>query len=98
MRCPAQGAVGGWVILGLYSDGFVCVSSHYLILPRVSSLVVSGLKVSAPTPKAQGLISRQEGGFHKWFFRALSEIKPNIQKNEKPKMNPRQMVVTKAGK
>ena len=26
--------------LVLYSDGFVCVSSYYLILPRVSSLVV----------------------------------------------------------
>ena len=29
----------------------------YLILPRVSSLLVEGLGVSAPTPKAQGLIS-----------------------------------------
>ena len=33
------------------------MSSHYLILPRVSALVVWGLGVSAPTPKAQGLIS-----------------------------------------
>ena len=32
------------------------MSSHYLILPRVSSLLVYGLEVSAPTPKAQGLI------------------------------------------
>ena len=61
IRCPAQCATGGWV-LGcrvLYSSGFLCVSSHYLILPRVSSLVVQGLGVSAPTPKAQGLISQQ---------------------------------------
>ena len=29
---------------------------HYLILPRVISLVVLGLGVSAATPKAQGLI------------------------------------------
>ena len=36
MRHPAQHATGGcWV---LYSSGFLCVSSHYLILPRVSSL------------------------------------------------------------
>ena len=34
MRHPAQGAAGGWV---MYSSDFICVSSHYLILPRVSS-------------------------------------------------------------
>ena len=34
MRCPAQGATDGWV---LYSSGFLCISSHYLILPKVSS-------------------------------------------------------------
>ena len=50
-----QGATDGWMIL--YSSGFLCVSSHYLILPRVSSLVVEGLRVSAPTLKAQGLTS-----------------------------------------
>ena len=32
------------------------MSSHYLILPRISSLVVQGFGVSAPTAKAQGLI------------------------------------------
>ena len=31
--------VVGWCWV-LYSSGFLCVSSHYLILPRVSSLVV----------------------------------------------------------
>ena len=44
----------------LYPSGFLIVSSHYLILPRVSSLVVQGLRVSAATLKAQGLISGQE--------------------------------------
>ena len=48
--------VVGWCQV-LYSSGFLCVSSHYLILPRVCSLVVLGLGVSASTPKAQGLIS-----------------------------------------
>ena len=33
------------------------MSSHYLILLRVSSLVVWGLGVSAPTPYAQDFIS-----------------------------------------
>ena len=80
MRCPAEGATGVWVMSGLYSGGFLCVSSHYLILLRVSSLVVYGLGVSAPTPKAQGLISGQEQRFHKWFVMALSEIKTNIKK------------------
>ena len=37
---------------------------------------------SAPTPKAQGLISGQEQRFHKYFVIALSEIKINIQKWE----------------
>ena len=30
----------------LYPSGFLCVSSHYLILPRVTSLIVYGLGVS----------------------------------------------------
>ena len=65
-----------WV---LYSSGFLCVSSHYLILPRVSFL---GLGVRAPTPKAQVLISGQEQRFHKWFVMALHEIKTNTPKWE----------------
>ena len=40
MRCPAQGTTGGWVMLVLYSSGFLCMSSHYLIPPKVSSLLV----------------------------------------------------------
>ena len=48
----------------------------------VSSLVVQGLGVNAPTPKAQGLISGQEQRFHKCFVMALSEIKTNIQIQE----------------
>ena len=59
MRRPSQGATGvavGWCWV-LYSRGLFCVSSRYLILPRVSSLVVQGLGVSASTPKAQGLVS-----------------------------------------
>ena len=73
--------VVGWCQV-LYSSGFLCVSSHYLIFPRFSSLVVEGLGVSAPTPKAQGLISGQEWRFHKWFAMALSEVKTNTQKQE----------------
>ena len=53
---------------------------------RVSSLIVLALVVSAPNPKAQGLISGQEQRFHKWFVMALSEIKTNIQKHKKTKM------------
>ena len=53
-----------------------------MILPRVSSLVVSDLGISVPTPKAQDLISCQEQRFHKWFVIALSEIKANTQKGE----------------
>ena len=74
----------------LYSSGFLCVSSHYLILPRISFLVVYSLGVSPPTPKAQGLISGQEQRFHKWFVLALSEIKTNTPKQEtkdKPQTN-----------
>ena len=58
------------------------MSSHYLILLRVSSLVISGLGVSAPTPKVQGLISGQKQRFHNWFVMALSEGKTNVQKQE----------------
>ena len=48
--------VVGWCQV-LYSGGFLCVSSCYFILPRVSSLVVLGHGISAPSPKAQGLTS-----------------------------------------
>ena len=68
-----------WV---LYSSGFLSVRSHYLILPNVSSLVVWGLGVSVPTPKAQGFISGQEIRFCMWLVMALSEIKTNIPKQE----------------
>ena len=74
----------------LYSSGFLIVSSHYLILPRVSSLVVQGLRVSAATLKAQGLISGQEWRVHKWLVMELSEIKTNVQKwetKDKPQTN-----------
>ena len=46
MRSPEQGAAGGWMmhrvllVVGLevlYLSDFLCVSSHYLILPRVNS-------------------------------------------------------------
>ena len=91
----------GWCQI-LYSSGFPCVSSHYLILHKVTSLVVQGLGVSAPTPKAQGLISVQDWKFHKWFvveFSLVPQVRlKQIPKNEKPKMNPRQMAVTKSGK
>ena len=88
-------ATGGWMMLGLVFKWFP-LCEFYLILPRVSSLIVSGLGASAPTPKAQGLISDQERRFHKWFVMALSEIKINIQKQE-TKDEP-QIAVTKSGK
>ena len=40
MRRLAQGATGGWVMPDLVFKGFLCVSSHYWIPLRVSSLVV----------------------------------------------------------
>ena len=59
-----------WLVVGgcqvLHSSGFFHVNSHYLILPRVISLAVYGLGVSAPIPKAQGLIS--EGAFVLFLF------------------------------
>ena len=57
---------------------------------RINSLIVLALVVSAPNPKAQGLISGQEQRFHRWFVMALSEIKTNIQKQE-TKDDPRQI-------
>ena len=41
MRCSAQGVTGGWVMLGLYSSGFLCGSSYYLILPRGDQIIPS---------------------------------------------------------
>ena len=68
--------VVGWCQV-LYSSGFLRVSSHYLILPRVSSLVVLVLRVSAPTPKAWSLLNPPHTGARKivlkfqtqpWYF------------------------------
>ena len=67
MRHPAQGATGGWVMLGLVLKW----SRDY-----------QRLQDSAPTPKAQGLISGQEWKFHRWFVMAFCKIKTNIQKRE----------------
>ena len=67
MRRPAQGATGGWVMPGLVFKWFPLCEFSLFDTPSVSSLVVQGLGVSAPTPKAQGLISGQERIFHKWF-------------------------------
>ena len=80
MRRLAQGATGGWVIWVLYLSGFLCVSCHYLILLRANSLIVWDLGDSAPTSKAQGLISGQEQRFHNRFVMALREIKINAPK------------------
>ena len=82
MRHLAQGAIGGWMMLGLVLQWFPLCEFSLFDSPRVSSLVVQGLGVSAPTPKAQGLICGQEQRFHKWFVMALSEIKTNTQKRE----------------
>ena len=79
MRHPAQGATDGWMMPDLVFKGFP-LCEFFLILRRVSSLVIQGLGVNAPTPKAQGLISGQERRFHKWFVMALRESKTNIQK------------------
>ena len=49
--------LGCWWVL--YSSGFLCGSSCYWILPRVSSPVVQGLRFSAPTAEVQGLIISQ---------------------------------------
>ena len=84
--------VVGWCRV-LCSSGFLTV--NYLILCRVSSLVVECLGVSAPTPKAQSVISGQEQRFHKWLVMVLSKIKTNIQKRE---TKDQQMAVTKSGK
>ena len=73
--------VVGWCWV-LYSSGSLSVSSHYLILPRASSLVVWGLGVSAPTLKTQGLISGHKLRFHMWFVMALCESKTKTQKWE----------------
>ena len=96
MRHPAQSAAGGWVMPGLIFKWVPLCEFSLFDSPRVSSLVVQGLGVSAPTPKAQGLISGQEQRFHKWFVMALSEIKTNTQKQE-TKDEP-QMTAPKSGK
>ena len=47
MRCPAEGAAAVWVMPRLYSSGFLCMSSHYLMFPRISSGFPGGSEVKA---------------------------------------------------
>ncbi|KAB0347206.1 hypothetical protein FD754_012063, partial [Muntiacus muntjak] len=84
-ECPAQGATVGWVMLGLVFKWFPSCNFSLFDTPRVS----------APTPKAQGLIFGQEQRFHKWLVMALSEIKTNTPKRE-TKDEPQKMAVTKS--
>ena len=56
-RHPAQGATGGRLMPGLVLTWFPLWEFSLCTMPRVSSLVVSGPGASAPSPKAQGLIS-----------------------------------------
>ena len=53
-----------------------------MILLRANSLIVWDLGDSAPTSKAQGMISGQEQRFHNRFVMALHEIKINAPKEE----------------
>ena len=67
-------------MLGLVFKWFPLYEFSLFDTPQGQFSGSQGLGVSAPTPKAQGLISGQEQRFHKWFVMALSEIKTNIQK------------------
>ena len=49
------------------------VSSHYLILPSISSLVVYGLGVSVPIPKVWGMICWEEDTWEGWSWEAVAE-------------------------
>ena len=40
MRCPILAVTSVWICWVLYSSGLLCVSSHYLIFPRVRSYLV----------------------------------------------------------
>ena len=60
MRCPEQGATGGWVMLGLVFKWFPLYEFSLFDTPQGQFSGSQGLGVSAPTPKAHGLISGQE--------------------------------------
>ena len=79
MRHPAQGATGCWVMWGLLFKWFPLCEFSLFDIAQCQFSGSLGLGVSAPTPKAQGLISGQERRFHKWFVMALTQIKTNIQ-------------------
>ena len=87
MKSPAQGATGGWLMLSLVFKWFHLREFSLFDTLQGQFSGIQGPGISAPTPKAQGLISGQERRFHKWFVMALSEIKTNIQKQE-PKDEP----------
>ena len=60
MRHPAQGATGGSVMPGLVFQWFPLCEFSLLDTPQGQFSGSLGFGVSAPTPKAQGLISGQE--------------------------------------
>ena len=56
MRRPEQGAAGGWVMPGLVFQWFSFCEFSLFASPWGLFSCSLGLGVSAPTPKAQGLI------------------------------------------
>ena len=60
MRCPAQVATGDWVMLGLVFQCFPLSEFSLFDTHQSQFSDIQGLGVSAPTPKAQGLICGQE--------------------------------------
>ena len=57
-----RGDTGGWVMPGLVSGDFLCMSSHYLIVPRVSSGFPRGLECKVSICNAEDLGSIPEPG------------------------------------
>ena len=96
----------GWCQV-LYSSGFLWVSSHYLILPRVSSLVVYGRGISARLQRLRACLCGS------WIWHLLSsvllaqgiheaaaEMPPGLQSSEMTAAgrSASKLVLSKAGK
>ena len=80
MRCPAQGATGDWVMLGLVFKWLHLCEFSLFDTPYGQFSGSLGSWSQCYHSKGSEIDLLLERRFHKWLVKALSEIKTNIQK------------------
>ena len=82
MKCAAQGATGGWVMLGVVFKWFPLCEFSLFDTPQGKFSGSQGSWIQCSHSKDSGLDLWSGTKITQWFVMALSEIKANIQKRK----------------